>query len=310
MATISVLLSTYNGQKYITEQIQSILNQSFSDFVLYIRDDGSSDDTLNIIHNLASTDSRIVIINDVSADTNKNLGFGESFSYIAKYALDHSDSSYFAFCDQDDYWEEDKLEVALSYFEKASSDTPILFASNYYICDDMLNVTGTFNETNPMTDVTFENLFFEGVFPGFTMMINRKLAKLSFDNNYSKDIYYHDKWVTLIALGLDGKIIYSEKPLAKYRRHEGAISSTNLGIIKKIKWRIDKVLNGDFCPRTRQMLKCFSELFYDNVDAPTKKFLDTFNSGKIFKKIFFPKHLRRSISGEVMLRLILLLGKL
>ena len=310
MATISVLLSTYNGRKYIAEQIQSILNQSYSDFVLYIRDDGSSDDTLNIIHNLASTDSRIVIINDVSKDTNTNLGFGESFSTIAKYALSHGDSSYFAFCDQDDYWEEDKLEVALSCFEKADSDTPILFASNYYICDEALNVNGTFNEADPMAGVTFENLFFEGVFPGFTMMINRKLAELSFDNNYSKDIYYHDKWVTLIALGLNGQIIYSKKPLAKYRRHSDAVSSTNLGIIKKIKWRIDKVLNGDFCPRTRQMLKCFSELFYDNVDAPTKKFLDTFNSGKIFKKIFFPKHLRRSISGEVMLRLILLLGKL
>ena len=310
MATISVLLSTYNGQKYITEQIQSILKQTFSDFVLYIRDDGSSDDTLNIIHNLASTDSRIVIINDVSEDTNTNLGFGESFSTISKYALTHSDCSYFAFCDQDDYWEEDKLEIALSYFEKANSDTPILFASNYYICDDVLNVTGTFNETNPMTGVTFENLFFEGVFPGFTMMINRKLAELSFDNNYSKDIYYHDKWVTLIALGLNGQIIYSEKPLAKYRRHSNAVSSTNLGIIKKIKWRVDKVLNGDFCPRTRQMLKCFSELFYSQVDTETKSFLDVFNSKKIFKKTFYPKHLRRSFSGEVMLRLILLLGKL
>ena len=101
MATISVLLSTYNGQKYITEQIQSILKQTFSDFVLYIRDDGSSDDTLNIIHNLASTDSRIVVINDVSEDTNTNLGFGESFSTIAKFALTNSDASYFAFCDQD-----------------------------------------------------------------------------------------------------------------------------------------------------------------------------------------------------------------
>ncbi len=310
MATIAIVMSTYNGQTFLKEQINSILGQSFSDFTLYIRDDGSSDETVSIIEEMAVADSRIVLVKDGSG-ANTNMGFGASFSSAAAFALNNdSGFSYLAFCDQDDVWEAGKLQAAVDKLAGVDANAPALFASNYYICDEKLNVNGTFSDTNPMEGVTFQNMFFEGVFPGFTLVINRHLAQLSFLNDCSKDIYYHDKWVSLIALGLGGRIVFDATPLAKYRRHSSAASSTNLGAFAKIKWRIGTVLNGDFCPRTRLMLKCFNQLFSASVDADIKQFLQIFVGDKKIKKLFYPKHLRRSPSGEFLLRLIILLGKL
>ena len=311
MATIAIVMSTYNGQTFLEEQIKSILEQSYPDFTLYIRDDGSSDDTLSIINKMAATDSRINVISDATATANSNVGFGASFASTAAFALtDDSDFKYLAFCDQDDVWEAGKLQAAVDKLSDLDSNLPALFASNYYICDEVLNVTGTFCDSNPMDKVTFQNMFFEGVFPGFTLMINRCLAELAFLNDYSRDIYYHDKWVSLIALGLGGSIVYDTTPLAKYRRHSAAASSTNLGMMAKIKWRIGTVLNGDFCPRTRMMLACFNQLFSDKVDASIRDFLQLFTSKNTFKKLLYPKALRRSVSGEILLRIIILLGKL
>ncbi len=309
MATLAVIMSCYNGHKYIKEQIDSILAQSFSDLKLFIRDDGSSDDTPAILKAYAESDSRIELVFDEAGKPNKNKGFGGSFSSCARYALSHSDFKYMAFCDQDDYWEKDKLSTAVSFLEK-DDEKPALFASNYYICDDALKVNGTFNDGNPMEKVTFQNMFFEGVFPGFTMVMNRRLAELAFDNNETSHIYYHDKWVSLICLGMGGNIHYSASPLAKYRRHSEAESSTDLGFMKKLKWRIDKVLNGDFCPRTKQMLISFKQLFANEMDETTKAFLDIFTGSSKAKKLFYPKKLRRSATGELLIRLIILLGKL
>lgn len=309
MATLAVIMSCYNGHKYIKEQIDSILAQSFSDIKLFIRDDGSSDDTPDILKDYAASDSRVELVFDEAGKPNTNKGFGGSFSSCARYALSHCDFKYMAFCDQDDYWEKDKLSTAVSFLEKIE-DGPALFASNYFICDEALNVNGTFNDGNPMKNVTFQNMFFEGVFPGFTMVMNRRLAELAFNNNETSHIYYHDKWVSLICLGMGGDIHYCPTPLAKYRRHSEAESSTDLGFMKKLKWRIDKVLNGDFCPRTKQMLISFKTLFAGKMDDAINSFLDTFTGSSKAKKLFYPRKLRRSASGEILLRLIILLGKL
>ena len=133
---------------------------------------------------------------------------------------------------------------------------------------------------------------------------------MAVSNIASTDIYYHDKWVSLIALGMGGEIFYDEVPHAKYRRHDAASSSTNLGPIAKLKWRIDKVLNGDYCPRTKKMLKEYQRLFYDASSDDIKFFLDVFVNGSRLKKLFFFKPLRRSLSGEILVRIIILIGKL
>mgnify|MGYP002623472414 FL=1 len=303
-------MSTYNGHEYIKEQIASILSQAYTDFTLFIRDDGSTDDTVLILQTLAITDSRIKLIIDEPGHPNNNLGFGESFSGAMQHAMSIGAFDYYAFCDQDDYWDENKIKRAVNSLDTCDQSLPTLYACNYYICDSKLTIISQGTSGSPMKNVTFENMFFEGVFPGFTIVINRTLAMIAFSKVDSAQIYYHDKWVSLITLGLDGKIIYDHTPLAKYRRHESVASSTGKGAFAKLKWRIDKVLNGDFCPRTRQMLHCYKDAFYRKMNYDIRDFLDVFTGTNRIKKLFFNKRLRRSISGEILLRFIILLGKI
>ena len=310
MSNIAVVMSTYNGHSFIEEQIESILGQSFSDFKLFIRDDGSNDDTLEILKDFAGKDSRIILVNDNDGRPNENLGFGGSFSAAIKYALSFDNFDYLAFCDQDDFWLADKLMCAFKALDGVDNSQPACYACNYYICSsDLSDESKAFNST-PMQNVTFQNMFFEGVFPGFTIVINNKLARMAFSNIVNTDIYYHDKWVSLIALGMSGQITYDDRPLAKYRRHANAMSSTNLGMVAKLKWRIGTVLNGDFCPRTRKMLSEYKRLFYKDSPDDIKKFLDVFTSSRRLNKLFFAKSLRRSLSGEILLRIIILIGKI
>ncbi|MCR4693905.1 MAG: glycosyltransferase [Pseudobutyrivibrio sp.] len=310
MSKVAIIMSTYNGTKYLNQQIDSILNQSHQDFTLFIRDDGSQDDTLTYLQKATTKDYRIKLVVDEPGKRNENLGFGASFALCMKSAMAQGRFDYFAFCDQDDCWEEDKLKAAVAALDKEDKNRPCLYACNYFICDENLHEFDKFATASPMKGVTFQNLFFEGVFPGFTMVINKTLAQLGFENTPIGHIYYHDKWVSLIAMGLDGKVIFDKTPLARYRRHNQAASSTNLGAIAKLRWRIDTVLNGDYCPRTNQMLDSFKEFFYKDCDYDTKDFLDLFTSGAKLRKIFYPHRLRRSFSGELLLRLIILLGRI
>lgn len=312
MASVAIIMSTYNGEKYIREQISSLLEQDFCDFKIFVRDDGSTDGTVDILKEMAASDDRIFLVEDVAGQANKNLGFGESFGSTARIALQEASIQYFAFCDQDDYWEKGKISSAVSLisdYEISHHGVPVMCACNYQICDSNLNPISTFCDDDPMAGVSFENMFFEGVFSGFAITINRPLAEKAFAGD-SKNIYYHDKWVSLIALGLGGKILYDTTFQAKYRRHEAAASSASLSGFAKLKWRVDKVLNGDFCPRTSAMLKEYKSRFYNSSDADIQNFLDVFTGNKKARKIFFKKRLRRSVSGEILMRLILITGKL
>ncbi len=304
MARTAIIMSSYNGMAHIKEQIESLLAQTKQDITIFIRDDGSKDGTFEMLKNEYGSNANLRIF------SGENLGFGNSFSTAIRYALaDEACFDYFAFCDQDDYWLPDKIDRAEAALSKKDQTIPLLFSHNYYICDEALQGDNLFSPTNPMKDVTFQNMFFEGVFPGFTIVINRTLAKLAFLGDTPADIFYHDKWVSLIALS-QGDIIYDTKPLARYRRYEAAASSTNKGPVAKLKWRIDNVLNGNFCPRTSKMLSEYRRLFYNTSSLEIKEFLNIYTSDKKTAKLFYKARLRRSFSGEILIRFIILLGKI
>ncbi len=303
MSKTAIIMSSYNGTAYIEEQIESLLAQTSQDITIFIRDDGSRDGTYNLLKSRYENNDRLRLF------SGENLGFGNSFSTTIGYALaDESCYDYFAFCDQDDYWMPDKIEHAVDTLSKKDQNTPLLFAHNYYICDENLHGTDTFCNGNPLNKVTFQNMFFEGVFPGFTIVINRTLAQLAFEKNAADDIFYHDKWVSLIALSL-GNIIYDTAPLARYRRYEAAASSTNKGPVAKLKWRINNVLNGNFCPRTQTMLTEYKRFFYDASATDIKEFLDIYTGNSKAAKLFYNHRLRRSLAGEILMRMIILLEK-
>lgn len=110
-SNIAILLSTYNGEKFIKKQIDSLIAQTFSNWKLYIRDDGSTDKTISIIEEICESDNRIFLYKET------NIGVKASFLSL----LSRVEADYYFFCDQDDFWYDNKIEKTLEYASKKSA---------------------------------------------------------------------------------------------------------------------------------------------------------------------------------------------
>lgn len=132
---IAILMATYNGDKYVEEQIQSIINQTFKNWELFIRDDGSSDETEKIISKFTTIDHRIHQIKDNLGNLGPCLNFGELIETHLNY-------KYIMFADQDDVWFTNKIKISLDKIkglENSNQNVPLLVYSNYYTSDSNLN---------------------------------------------------------------------------------------------------------------------------------------------------------------------------
>lgn len=224
--TVAILMSTYNGAKYLKDQLQSIINQSYSNWHLYIRDDGSSDETVEIIKSYAKKDSRISIIHD----TLGNIGSVRSFFYL----LEQVDSNFYMFSDQDDYWKQDKIQKSIILLKQHNHKRkPICVYTNLQIVDD--NLEG--NElllTKTWQD--FPKLFFTNNLYGCTMLFNNFLKeKIKFDQLNYDNIYVHDWWLALVC-AIFGEIYYLDEPTILYRQHYGnqiGATSKNINVLIK-----------------------------------------------------------------------------
>lgn len=207
---VAILLSTYNGQEYLAQQIESIQNQTYKDWKLYIRDDGSTDNTVKIIKEYCKSDSRIFLINSSFRD---NLGPLKSFFYLLKKVQ----ASVYFFCDQDDLWLQNKLEVMLNEYSK--TNYPQLLYSDLSVVNENLQKIPDNNFEFLIGKITNQNRFVDNDIPGCVMMIDRQLRDLAV--NYTKNYTYismHDWWLALIAESF-GRITFINKKLVLYRQH-------------------------------------------------------------------------------------------
>jgi len=218
---VKVLLSTFNGDKYLKEQLDSLLRQTYKEFEIVIRDDGSIDKTLDILTQYQKTDSRITLFNKPLG----NLGPAQSFAALLTHNLD---VPYIAFCDQDDVWNESKLEKSVERIRteemNSSSNLPILLHS------DLLLMNPEGHELQPSmkrfigvdaTKSSLPRLLAQNIVTGCTVMINQSLAKAAVP--IPKIALMHDAWLALIAAKI-GKIIYLDEVLVSYRQHESQSS--------------------------------------------------------------------------------------
>ncbi len=227
---VTILLSTYNGDKHLKELLDSLHSQSYSQFNIIVRDDNSADTTLKILNSY-----RLQVI-----PASENIGAKCSFSTLLDYAIQNDDGHYFMFCDQDDIWESDKVEKTLlkmQSMEKKYGDIPLLVHTDLKVVDEKLNmidesfmrfqyIEARHNKLN--------NLLMQNTITGCTMMINRELAELSLP--IPNDSVMHDWWQGLIASQF-GSIGYLEDTTILYRQHAnntvGSKGFSYLEIIKK-----------------------------------------------------------------------------
>lgn len=225
---VCVIMSTYNGERYIKEQLDSIKNQKFNgEILIYIRDDGSRDRTVEYIENYKKSNSLNININE-----GKNVGASKSFM-IAINDCPYAD--YYAFCDQDDIWIDDKISTAVN--DIGETNKPILWCSNYSVVDANINVLKEFSLKKPRTN-DLEALFYNNV-PGCVMVFNNALMKEIRKININQ-VRMHDIVAINIA-AITGKILYSNKICVLYRQHDQNVIGYGHKKIKFNKWIFQKI---------------------------------------------------------------------
>ena len=227
MEKIDILLATYNGSKYLHEQLDSILSQSYENINVIIRDDGSSDNTVMIIKEYEQKDNRVKLLSDNLG----NLGFVRNFEELMK----NSTSEYLMFSDQDDIWYNNKVETSYKRIkaieEKNGKSCPILVHTNSKIMNYETRTKSLFI-SDCAKNSSFENSFFNFFVQGSTMLINGSLKREALP--FSKEVYLHDRYLHLIAEFI-GIRSYVDAPTMDYRQHSNNEIGSRVNVIDKIK---------------------------------------------------------------------------
>ncbi|MCY9592016.1 glycosyltransferase family 2 protein [Paenibacillus chitinolyticus] len=272
---IAVLLSTYNGQDYIKEFLNSLYNQTVDDFMLYIRDDGSKDDTRKIIDEFKKDKKNIIFLED-----NNNLGPVLSFNSLLEVALENKNIKYFMFADQDDIWLIDKIETSLSTIKKEeenSGQLPLLVHTDLTVVDQKLEVIGLsffeYQKLNPKR-IMFNHLLMQNVITGCTVIINRELAKVCFP--ISSSAIMHDWWIGLTA-SVFGKVVYLNRTTILYRQHSG----NSIGAKKyDIRYLFERLTHKVTLIKNIYQARSFHNNYADYMDESKRYILEQFLSLK------------------------------
>ena len=217
MHKVDILLATYNGEKHLSAQIASLFEQTFNDWRLLVRDDGSTDATVSIIQSLVlEHPDKVVFIEDELG----NLGPSQSFSKL----MTHSSAPYVAFCDQDDVWMQDKLELQLQEMikteKKSGPDTPVLIHTDLKVVGaSMMEWSDSFwqyQNIKPAKMNKLNILLLQNYVTGCTCLLNRSLVNEA--SPIPDQAIMHDWWIALVALS-KGEIVEIERASIYYRQH-------------------------------------------------------------------------------------------
>ena len=211
---INIVLSTYNGAKFLAEQIESIQKQTFTDWQLLIRDDGSTDETPQIIKQFVAADKRIKFIN---ADKRENFGVIKNFFTLVKFEA----ADYYFFSDQDDVWLPNKMATMLDEAAKHDQAKPLMVYMDLSVVDQNLVVTqpSMIRSQSHHANTTLLAELTENTVTGGVAMINHALAEKWVDTD---DIVMHDWYLALLATAT-GKLVYIDKPGELYRQHDNNV---------------------------------------------------------------------------------------
>ena len=230
---IQILMCVYNGAAYIEDQLKSILVQTYENWELLISDDCSSDSSISIINRYVELDSRIRLVSS-------GVRYGSAKQNFLNL-LTFADSSYVMFCDQDDVWDKNKVQITLETMiarEILLPASPVLIATDLRVVDSELNIiSDSFLKMTSIksTKTSLGYFMSSALVTGCTMMLNRPLVNLVVGASPSLDkIIMHDWWISLIAAAF-GSVYYLNEPTISYRQHgDNSVGATRRSITKAI----------------------------------------------------------------------------
>ena len=281
--TIDILLATYNGSKYLSALIESILEQSYFNWLLLISDDGSQDETVSIVNSYALKDSRIRLVN-----TQRQGGIIQNFSKCLSY----SSSPYIMFADQDDVWLPDKIALSLQAISRTEAKRPekhpILVFTDLKLVDKNLNIISQSfyraNNLNPVHNIHSSYLAWRSTVFGCSVIFNDSLKQKV--GCMDDRVMMHDHIFALTA-SLFGEVVYLDQATVLYRQH----SNNTIGGLSKSSFHKLKNLFYYFNALYRYRQKIINQLDYIHDKFSQDTILSRFSLSSIISRFFYVNHL-------------------
>lgn len=290
MDTINILLATFNGEKYLREQLNSIANQTYTNWFLIVHDDQSNDSTNNILFEFKNRFPTKVVIkkNSESTKSAKN----NFFSLINSKKIK---DGYIMFCDQDDVWLPNKIELTLAAMKKLEKDDYnlpcLIYTDSLVVNENLQKISDSFFSFTKLNSKvpSLSQVLIQNNMAGCTAMINQKLYKLLLKTKDFNNILMHDWWILLLAL-TTGKVYLLDIPTLKYRQHSSnSVGASKYGLqlfLRKIKERntLSEI------KKTMKQAKCFVETYDYILSDESKKIITLYatltNKCKM-KRVFY-----------------------
>lgn len=291
---VQILMSTYNGERFLAEQIESLLRQSWENLEILIRDDGSKDKTPDILEEYGAK------YNNIKVFLEENVGVSGSFFELLK----KSDADFVAFCDQDDIWLEQKVEAAVQRLEQENS--PALYCSNKILVD---------SDGIPMEKQDrrkripgFGNAVVECICTGCTTVMNREMTEIIKAKTPQRAIL-HDWWSYLTAAYV-GKVIFDENAYIKYRQHGGNVVGARAGFLGEVRSKAAYLKKNR--GKLYGQLSEFAELYQgdDKKDALVKEVLAASRFAGRWKILWNRQIYRQSRLDGIIMRILFLAGRM
>jgi len=276
---LTILMSTYNGEKYLKEQLDSLLNQSLMPTKILIRDDGSTDNTINILEDYSSNYGII----DYYYGQNKKPA--KSFFDLIKNS---EKSDYYALCDQDDFWFEDKLERAINVLNKEDNTKPLLYMSRFTLTDSKLNpINSDISKLYSYTD--FAHSLIYQTAPGCTFVFNeaarRKILEYDIEKEYCM---IHDSIIHKVV-AMFGRVILDDESHMYYRQHGNNEIGLTADKFKTFINRIEHFTKGNIKNTRSDIAKALQKVYGQQLDKDKFTLLNivaNYKENKNLKKDF------------------------
>lgn len=269
-ATVAILLCTYYGQQYLREQLESFSAQSHSQWKVCASDDGSQDATYAILEEYQRK----------WGEDRLSLHAGPARGFVANFLAVTCEPSiqadFYAYADQDDVWEPDKLARALRWLAAVPKDTPALYCSRTRLVDagnQDIGFSPLF--TKPPS---FSNALVQNIGGGNTMVFNNALRNLLCMAGDDLKLITHDWWVYLVVSGCGGKVFYDPYPSTRYRQHGKNLIGSNLSMGARL-IRLRLLLQGRFRKWTEQNVSALQRI-RSRLTPENRRLLDDFSSSR------------------------------
>lgn len=268
MYSITVLMSTFNGAQFLREQIDSILGQEGVKVNLLVRDDGSSDNTIQILQEYSKK-------KQLKWYTGSNLGAAYSFMNLLKKA---PKDEYYAFSDQDDVWDSNKLLVAINFLKDYDKEKIVLYSCNSRVVDRDLNIIGDTTDSIPV--ITYIDSLIHNNCQGCTMVYGFALCEL-LKQYEGLNLLMHDDLTIKVCLAVGGMVYKDTNCYMSYRQHTDNVIGVQESIRHSIKRRCNSLLHQS-CERSRELKDIYINY---------REFIPEENLGKICKIAFYKERL-------------------